>query len=320
MELKTLLKAVEIAGSFGAVLFICLYISWRFSSEVLKKIPAPAKAESSGIIKLMLSFLALLSLAGLVAYIYQSDNAVKISTSPVGVQVQTSPKGELPPIVINHAVVHQSAIDGKALDRIENQAKLLTAQDQVLAEERNARQATDQTLSRFQYANIKQNVPIALDLLNDLARLRNYRVPIEVFVNRWRHELPSEQRRAVIIDQALVGFGFAKLDNENIAVTEKGMAALAANGGVPAAFVVFDRPTWCADAKRSIDLMICESENLSRSERQVLSLYSNDKLRRGQVAINEQTIWRRDVRDRCTTSECLNSVYGERIAALTQER
>ena len=75
----------------------------------------------------------------------------------------------------------------------------------------------------------------------------------------------------------------------------------------------------CGDASTRVEKLICADPELERLDEQLTLLYSRTKYRASpygaEQLTKQQRIWLR-TRDRCRNSECVASVYRERIEHL----
>jgi uncharacterized protein len=71
----------------------------------------------------------------------------------------------------------------------------------------------------------------------------------------------------------------------------------------------------CLRASTSVERMICSTPALSAADDQLAALYDARKAKDKSVA-SSQRDWLRNVRNKCTTAECLTQAYATRIQAL----
>lgn len=77
----------------------------------------------------------------------------------------------------------------------------------------------------------------------------------------------------------------------------------------------------CGKATTRVELMICRSKELSETDAIVAKLYLEGLAKSGDktAARLAQTTWRSNIRDKCTTVDCLVSAYGDRERHLRGE-
>jgi len=315
MNTNEFVSVVKTAGEIGGIIWLILMF-WKVILTAGLLEAAPAK-ETAPIIKLFTWLSFILAVFGISAKIYSDRMQVDLETPQARLSLNTSTETVLPPITFDQrtTIVTPSTVDPQLLDRVSSQAASLSESRGSLQKAQETLKDQDKTLAVWQLAYLEQNNASAVNMLKDLAQLRNYTVLRSAFENRWSQIIPNEQDRINLLDHVLIKLNFIQQTNNVLTVSDRGMYALSARGEIPA--VLSDRsdlPSWCPKASTSIEKTICGNKQLAENEVALLGQLATARQFPGSTQIDsDQVIWRKQVRDQCTTIECLQTAYVGRI-------
>ncbi|WP_411884558.1 hypothetical protein [Polaromonas sp. YR568] len=311
MDSQVVLKAVGVAGSAGAIIFLTMY---GISKVMLEKIPFVSKVHAPSLLKWFLVVSLGLGLAALSAWYYAGRQHVSIDGRAGQIRIDIPASTALPPLNIDARVYNEpSRSDPLLLARVENQAVKIYEQATSLQDANQKLGQIEADLAAWQFLYFEQGLPQSAEMLRDLSALRNYRVGVTAFNERWGARLQGTDSFDTVFNRILVAYGWVSVVDGLASVSPKGKLILRRRGGEPVAFAGADVPAWCSGAKTWVERQICGDSGLATSELRVLQDLNALRAKFGAAMDSDQSHWRKTVRDECKSIECLRLAYQARV-------
>lgn len=317
MEREALIKAVEVSGAVGSITFLAIYFMYRLISE---KTSIASKVHTPALLKWFLGAALILGICALAAWYLSGRNSVTIDAAGGRVLINSSTDSKLPPINIDSRIIQEAAkVDPLLINKVEDQAVKLFAQATSLQEANQRLEKANLDLADWQFLYFEQALPQSIEMFRDLSALRNYRVTIQAFNERWSPKLQGSDLFEKIFSRVLVAYGWATVNDEVVSITQKGKSVLIRRGGEGAAFPISGNiPNWCPSANTWVERQICSDSTLAEAEVRLLHGLSSARIKYGATIDADQNGWRKNTRDRCLSIECLREAYKIRISYLAR--
>lgn len=317
MDGQVMLKAVEIGGSLGAIVFLVLYAVLKVVSE---KVPLASKVQAATLLKWFFVVSLVFGLSALFAWYYAGRKNISIDTNEGQIRIDTPANTALPPINVDSRIYNESPkLDPLLLTRVENQAVKIYEQATSLQDANQKLSQIDADLSEWQFLFFEQVLPQSVEMFRDLSALRNYRVSVNAFNERWSARLQGTDSFDKVFNRILVTYGWVTVVDGVASISPKGKLILHRRGGEPAAFIVSaGTPTWCSDAKTWVEKQICGDSGLAAAEVRLLQDLNALRVKFGAAIDSDQSNWRKTIRDECKSVECLHAAYQTRMWRFTK--
>lgn len=311
MDSQVVLKAVSVAGSAGAILFLVMY---GVSKVMLEKVPLVSKVHAPSLLKWFLVISLTLGLAALGAWYYAGRQSVSVDSGTGQIRIDMPASTALPPFSIDARVYNESSkSDPLLLARVENQAVRIYEQATSLQDANQKLGQIEADLAAWQFLYFEQRLPQSAEMLRDLSALRNYRVGVTAFNERWSARLQGADSFDTVFNRILVAYGWVGVVDGVASISPKGKLILRRQGGEPVAFASADMPAWCSGAKTWVEKQICGDSGIAALELRVLQDLGLLRAKFGAAMDSDQNHWRKTVRDECKSVECITTAYQNRI-------
>lgn len=313
MEDQALLKAVEVGGTLGAIVFMVLYFWFQAVSE---KIPIASKTHTPILLKWFLAVGLVLGMSALTAWYLSGRNSVTILTSNGRISIDSSVETKLPPINIDSRSYREATnIDPLLINRVEDQAIKIFEQATSLEDANQKLTQMNLDLTDWQFLYFEQAHSQSIEMFRDLSALRNYRVTVQAFNERWSSKVQGNDIFEKIFSRVLVAYGWVAVNGDVISITTKGKLVLSRRGGESPAFPISENlPNWCSGANTWVEHQICSDTALASAEVRLLQDIGTLRLKNGTAIDATQATWRKNIRDKCPSIDCLREAYQRRIS------
>ncbi|WP_298013629.1 hypothetical protein [uncultured Castellaniella sp.] len=185
---------------------------------------------------------------------------------------------------------------------------------------------TKRSLGQWQFWYFRSAHPRAVEMLQDLAALRqNYLVQSSSFNDRWAKTIPDPETRTTYINDVLLRYGWAQEQDGVLHTTKKGLDLLKQSGLdiTPYAVEHVISPSFdCRKADKWYEKEICSNAELARLDVEMVRLFKQLKNKFGpneKIISASQVNWRNKTRNVCLDQSCLVASYNERIRQLRSE-
>ncbi|WP_430388853.1 lysozyme inhibitor LprI family protein [Dyella sp. 20L07] len=248
----------------------------------------------------------------------------KPATSPsTTINAPTTVTVSVPPPLAPSA--SNDPVSEKIINSLTVEAETRGRQNRELQQSRTEIEHWRQQASNFEFLYYDKVDASMAPVLIDLARVTNFNLTHQQFVQRWTQNLPTEKTEQ-IINQILVPAGWTTDTGAKISLTPEGERVLKqvqkwpVDGYASATVSVpTNTPDWCTKRPHPhhAEDLVCDEPNLAQQDIELARLYSAWKQQSDQrdAVKAEQLSWL-DQRNDCTDINCLRTLYASRIEQL----
>lgn len=181
---------------------------------------------------------------------------------------------------------------------------------------------TERSLQIWQFWYFRSSHPLSIEMLKDLALLKNHEVKKDEFDARWANLITPDEIRKIYINDILVHYGWAVDKNGSIKISESGSNLLESSGVFIAPHQTNRqaKPSFdCDRAEKWYERMICSDSELAALDLEMAGLFKqlqSHPSKSAQSLNASQIDWRNKVRNICQDRACLIQSYATRIKQL----
>ena len=174
----------------------------------------------------------------------------------------------------------------------------------------------------WQFWYFRSAYPDSVEMLRDLAALKNFIVKKEDFKQRWAARFASNETRNAYIDDIIIRYGWVIEKEGLLSVSENGYGLLEMSGNSVIPYSKQVKPGFdCSKATKWYEDLICSDAELASLDAEMYRLL---EALRSQPSNNRRPLspsqadWRNKVRNVCLDRACLVQSYSTRIEQLSQ--
>ncbi|WP_176088364.1 lysozyme inhibitor LprI family protein [Achromobacter anxifer] len=197
----------------------------------------------------------------------------------------------------------------------ERQKQLAQSLEAKLAE-------AERSLRVWQFWYFRSAHPDSVEMLRDLAELKNFRISKESFKQRWAARFASNEIRNAYIDDIIIQYGWVIEKDGLLSVSENGYGLLEKSGISITPYSKQVKPSFdCNKATKWYEELICSDAELASLDFEMyrlLGVHRSQSNNNRRPLNPSQADWRNKVRNICPDRACLVQSYTTRIELLNQ--